>query len=101
MPSETLFLTFLRTRDAPLLEAFAMVYSLVISSGTRLHDAASCGYAPWCRYVGPPRASHAYGAFPDKTPTRSGACTNAAPPAADSLCRISSPSVRGWPTRPQ
>src|SRR5690554_3426986 len=43
MPSETLFLIFLRTRDAPLLEAFAIFYSSIISSGKQQRDAALTG----------------------------------------------------------
>src|SRR5690606_9121468 len=44
MPSDTLFLTFLRAREAPPAEAFAIFYSSIISSGRRRHDADPYGY---------------------------------------------------------
>src|SRR5690606_27227966 len=71
MPSETLFLIFLRTRDAPVLEAFAIFYSSLISSGKQQRDAAPCGCGRWCGYADHARAGRAYGACLDKFPGRS------------------------------
>src|SRR5690606_41289865 len=73
MPSETFFLIFLRTRDAPLLEAFAIFYSSIISSGKQQRGAAPCGCGRWYGCVDHVQASHACGACPDKFPSRSNA----------------------------
>src|SRR5690606_31576138 len=70
MPSDTLFLTFLRTREAPLVEAFAIFYSSIISSEKQQRDAALYGCGRWYGCVDRVQAGHACGACPGRFPGR-------------------------------